>query len=166
MFTILEINPGDAGCCGGGEVRADDGAVTAAKWPFFLGSATLRIVRAIGSITAAALAAGFLLAPFTHVHAAGAAEEHMEQEHSGSLALHMHVGSESEGSSLRLLEDSALQLDWFVLEELDGPQLLAVLVSNDSLQPPAKASTLPAHQATPVHYPPGLGRSTPRGPPA
>lgn len=137
-----------------------------AHWSFRSGWATLRSVRAIGSITAAALIAGFLLAPFTHVHAAGAAEEHMEQAHSGSLALHMHVGSESDGAALEALEDSALQLDWFVLEELDGPELSAVLHAGDHPRPTAEKRPLHPDGRRAVHHPPGLEHSTPRGPPA
>lgn len=123
-------------------------------------------VRALGSITAAALAAGFLVAPFTHVHDSAAAREHVEQDHSGSLALHFHVGSDRDAPSLEALEESALQLDWFVLEEPDGFAWIAEPVVVP-LSPELAAQSIawpPGPQ--PEYHPPGLASRSPRGPPA
>ncbi len=75
---------------------------------------------AMRPLTALILSLGISMAsmqaPFTHVHAAGEAEEHIAREHAGSLAFHIHLGQGRHGASLDQLGPSSRLTNWYRFE--------------------------------------------------
>ena len=121
----------------------------------------------MGVITVLAVAAGFLVAPFMHVHSAGVDAEHILREHSGALALHMHV-AEGGGQStiLSSLEETARKLKWIAVKEVNPSELPALTSARTSPLEEPESRLRHREVDAPVHQePPHLRLITPRGPP-
>ena len=120
-------------------------------------------------VVAFGICVSYWQAPFTHVHAAGAAEEHSAKEHAGSLAFHIHLGQGTEGATWVDLSESSRSTNWyrFEVQELVGwsvePAPAGFVLIGPSLS--AKSSVFVDYQDR-LHDPPEARPAAPRAPPS
>lgn len=128
------------------------------------------IVRGIGiAVLSLGICLAYVQAPFTHVHAAGRAEEHIAQEHAGSLAFHIHLGQGQSGASFSDPGESSRLLNWYRFE-VKKPASFAVApaVSFVTLVAPPRLAgfAFAVDPSDRLHDPPEGRPSAPRAPPS
>lgn len=125
------------------------------------------------SLGIAVLSLGICLAyvqsPFTHVHAAGSASEHVAETHAGNLAFHIHLGQGQTGSNLNDLGESQRSTNWYRFE-VKKPVAwgIAALDAGLALLDPTEVSQRSSwiERTDRLHDPPEGRPSAPRAPPS
>jgi len=111
----------------------------------------------------------YVQSPFTHVHAAGAASEHVARTHAGNLAFHIHLGQGQNGASLSDLGESQRSTNWYRFEtKKPVAWSIAPLEAGLTLLDPAEFSESVYWVEEPdrLHDPPEARPSAPRAPPS
>jgi hypothetical protein len=127
-------------------------------------------MRRIGiAVLSLGICLAYVQAPFTHVHAAGQAEEHIAATHAGNLAFHIHLGQGRTGASLSDPGESQRSTNWYRFE-VERPIAWsgAPAVDSFTLIDPALRSeySSPNEPSDRLHYPPEGRPSAPRAPPS
>ncbi len=74
-------------------------------------------MRALGiAVLSLGVCLAYVQTPFTHVHAAGAATDHVARTHAGNLAFHIHLGQGQTGASLSDPGASQRSTNWYRFE--------------------------------------------------
>lgn len=111
----------------------------------------------------------YVQSPFTHVHAAGSATEHVARTHAGNLAFHIHLGQGQNGASLSDPGASQRSTNWYRFE-VKEPVVWSVapLEAGLALLDAAQAAEQSYWIEEPgrLHDPPEARPSAPRAPPS